>query len=390
MKVLLGGVPFGCDNVGDEAILACVTRLFRERLPAVELTVATGDPHTAERLGVGVTTCWGFDARPLDGFDAVVRDFDAYVWCGATGLSDYPHVALGLLERARRVGVATFVWAVGMDDTLNPVFFRVGGLRRKLLSLVGCIGLYESFLMRRIHRRMRRTLASCRGVWLRDPQSAARLARSGFESARVTADTAVFQQPAAAPRIPSVAGMRTLGLCLSSQRPVRDEQGLKEFLSSVLAHRATRIVAIPMNPKTDRALMERLAAELGHPANFLMFDGDAPEDVTAQAGACDLVLSSRLHLLILAANAGTPIMGVARGSKLANWLANFGLEPVGSVADCDWRRLARSVIATLDDATSRAEFGRVRDRAYADLHARFETAADEMFVILKGISDDRN
>ena len=29
MKILLGGVPFGCDNIGDEAILASVIGLVR-------------------------------------------------------------------------------------------------------------------------------------------------------------------------------------------------------------------------------------------------------------------------------------------------------------------------------------------------------------------------
>ena len=29
MKLLLGGVPLGCDNIGDEAIIACVVKLIR-------------------------------------------------------------------------------------------------------------------------------------------------------------------------------------------------------------------------------------------------------------------------------------------------------------------------------------------------------------------------
>ena len=41
MKILLGGIPLGCDNIGDEAILACVVKMLRESLPGVELAVAT-------------------------------------------------------------------------------------------------------------------------------------------------------------------------------------------------------------------------------------------------------------------------------------------------------------------------------------------------------------
>ena len=46
MRILQGGIPLGCDNIGDEAILACVVRMLRERVPDVALTVATNDPAT--------------------------------------------------------------------------------------------------------------------------------------------------------------------------------------------------------------------------------------------------------------------------------------------------------------------------------------------------------
>lgn len=389
MKILLGGVPFGCDNIGDEAILGCVVKLFRSRMPGIELTVATRDATTGERLGVAITSCWGFDGKPLDGFDLVVREYDAYVWCGATGLSDYPYVALDLLEHAQRQSVPTFVWGVGMDDELNPAFFKASGRRRKLLSLVGACGFYERLLRMRVHLRMRKVLSKCRGVWLRDPQSAARLLSSGFTAAKIAADTAILQESTGSAQFARMDGIKTLGLCISAQRNVGDERGLLSFLSTVLARKDFRIVAIPMNPKTDRELMGRLHLKLGRPDGFLMFEGDDPGLVVAQAGECDLVLSSRLHLLILAANAGTPIRGIARGSKLANWLANFNIAVSGSVDSCDWGSLARNVIKDLDDDNLRRSFEKVRATAYANLHARMNDAADEMFGILNGGADER-
>ena len=36
MKVLLGGIPLGCDNIGDEAIIACVVKMLKDSLPGVE------------------------------------------------------------------------------------------------------------------------------------------------------------------------------------------------------------------------------------------------------------------------------------------------------------------------------------------------------------------
>ena len=123
MKILLGGIPLGCDNIGDEAIIAGVVKMLRESIPGVGLTVATADGATGPLLGVDVAPPFGFAGCSKAGFADALRGHDAYIWCGATGLSDYPHVALDLLEIAQREGVATYVWGVGMDDELNPVFF---------------------------------------------------------------------------------------------------------------------------------------------------------------------------------------------------------------------------------------------------------------------------
>ena len=140
MRLLLGGIPLGCDNVGDEAIIAGVVKMLKESIPGVELTVATADASTAALLGVNVVPVFGFLDVGFCGFADEVRHHDAYIWCGATGLSDYPHVALELLEIAQGEGVPTFVWGVGMDDELNPVFFKVAGKRRFLLSFFGLVG----------------------------------------------------------------------------------------------------------------------------------------------------------------------------------------------------------------------------------------------------------
>ena len=373
MKILLGGIPLGCDNIGDEAIIAGVVKMLKESVPGVELTVATNDPATAQLLGVEVVPPFGFAGTPLDGFAAAVRGRDAYIWCGATGLSDYPDVALDLLEMAQREGVATFVWGVGMDDELNPVFFRAHGKRRLLLGCLGLVGWYERRLRGKLRRRIAAILPRCRGVWLRDPESAAMLATMGFAGAKVAADSAILLDESTnhEPRTTNHEP-RTLGLCISTQRQVADLAGLKGLLSDVRSA-GWKIVGIPMNPKTDRALLGKLGVEC--------IPGSTPEAVMAAAAECDVVLSSRLHLLILAANAGTPGLGIARGSKLANWLANFGRSVEGDVYDCKWDKVAEHVFAAPND---RGGWEAVRAKAYAALHGRLEAARRELVLGLEG------
>ena len=372
-RILLGGIPLGCDNIGDEAIVACVVKMLKESLPGVELTVATADPSTAANLGVNVVPGFGFLDVGFHGFAEEVRRHDAYVWCGATGLSDYPHVALELVEIAQREGVPTFIWGVGMDDELNPAFFKVHGRRRALLRLFGLVGWYERRLRTRLRRRIARVLPRCWGVWVRDPQSAAMLAAMGFPGAGVAADSAILMREGRAPARP-VAQERdppVLGLCISTQRQVSDLQGVRDLVAAVRAAGA-RVLGIPMNPKTDRALLEGLGVEC--------ISGTSPEAVAEAAATCDAVLSSRLHLLILAANVGTPILGIARGSKLANWLANFNRTVEGSVYDCDWRLVTDHVLAALRD---RGDWDCVRAAAYAKLTERFEKARREFVGALE-------
>lgn len=364
MKILLGGIPLGCDNIGDEAILACVVRLMREIAPSAELAVATNDAATATLLGVKVVPSYGFAGVSTKGFNAIVKAFDVYVWCGATGLSDYPFVALDLLRLAQKAGVRTFVWGVGMDNELNPVFFKARGRRRRLLACVGLVGLYEGILRRRLTRQVCATLPKCAGVWLRDPESAEVLARFGYGQAATTSDTAIYQSRST---VRTASRASTLGFCLSAQRAVTDTTGVKRFLAR-LSSAGLSVVGIPMNPKTDSVLLRTLGVTD-------IFGGTTPDAVARKAASCDLVLSNRLHLLILAANVGTPILGLARGSKLVNWLANFGETTEGSVFDCDWDALAAKVVRLLDDPPRlRAHFAVVRQAAYARLDARFEEA----------------
>ena len=368
MKILLGGIPLGCDNIGDEAIVACVVRMLKETLPGVELTVATADAATEDLLDVAVVPPFGFAGCPAAGFAEEVRRHDAYIWCGATGLSDYPHVALGLLEAACDAGVPAYIWGVGMDDELNPVFFKAHGKKRLLLMATGLLGWYERRLRARLARRIAAVLPRCRGVWLRDPQSAAMLARTGFPGADVGADTAILLRPRGLPEVPAE---KILGLCISTQRQVKDLDGVRRAIAAVESSGA-RVLGIPMNPRTDRALMESLGVEC--------IEGASPEAVLEAASRCRAVLSSRLHLLILAANAGTQVMGVARGSKVANWLANFGKEPEGSVDGCDWDRTAKRAIAALD---SRGDWDAVRKAAYDALDARLAKARAALAARLK-------
>ena len=392
MRVLLGGVPLGCDNIGDEAIVGCVVVLLRGLFPDAELVVSTRDREgTAARLGVGTVPLYGFGNDPdLRGFAAAVRNFDAYIWFGATGLSDYPEMALRLLRAARRAGVRTIVWGVGMNSELNPVYYRAYGRRRQLLTFASkcCFGLvdfvsaYEKSLRRRTLRHLRRELAECALVVLRDAPSVRELSKSGFVSAVEGADTAILQSSAAVPPLPESPGVTRIGFCISEQSAVRDFDGVRKLWDELLDDPARRIVLIPMNPVTDKKLMLGIAAGCRHADRIECLESADPAVVQACAGQCRVLVSSRLHLLILGSNAGTPGVGIERGSKISNYLAEFGETPAGTVKSCDFSGVRSRVERTLarPDSEVRAEVLKVM----AALHRRLDAAAEKLKKTLLG------
>ena len=87
LKILLGGIPLGCDNIGDEAILGCFTSLVRRLAPRAEITVCTAaEEDTAALLGVKTAPLYGFTREhPVSSFGRFVRKFDK---------SDRSHVVL--------------------------------------------------------------------------------------------------------------------------------------------------------------------------------------------------------------------------------------------------------------------------------------------------------
>ncbi|MBQ7179338.1 MAG: polysaccharide pyruvyl transferase family protein, partial [Victivallales bacterium] len=169
------------------------------------------------------------------------------------------------------------------------------------------------------------------------------------------ADTAIHQTASPVPPFPVIAGVRRIGFCISAQRELTQKKQLLELWERLLLLPDTRLVLIPMNPLTDKALMCRLASELPRKKSIELLESSDPAVVQACAAQCRVVVSSRLHLLILASNANVPVIGIERGSKIRNWLRNFNDTPAGTVANCDFEEIYRRILDILScDATLRS------------------------------------
>lgn len=363
MKILLGGVPFGCDNVGDEAILECAIALIRRIRPNAQITVSTHDEAaTAKKLGVTACELMGFDF-PYDRAAMARRleEHDVFIWCGATGLSDYPEIPLELVRIAKAAGRRVILWGVGMNTVLNPAKYSVlPGRRRKLLLGIQMLtlGLYDAVAfeeMRRVRRVKGRIAAGLAGVDLivtRDPESRVELLNCGLDhEVLVGADSALVLEPSPWERIPMPAEARSflespgrkVGICISTAAPrFKDLPGLIRWLDQLSCEEKLKILFLPMDPVTDLALMKDVRSRMSHPENSLVLEGRyEPAEVLGILPRLDVVVTSRLHLIILSSIVATPFVGISCGSKVDNFLHQHGLHAPATVTDCDFARLHR-------------------------------------------------
>ena len=156
MRILLGGVPFGRGNIGDEAILNCVVGIFKRNFPDAGLAVATADADSVARnFKVETLPAFGFDpAYTMRDFRRELKNFDMFVWAGGNGLSDYPHIGAELLENAQKLKLKTVIWQVGMSRELNPEFFQLHGRKLRMAELLGITRYWEHKLEQNIRRRL--------------------------------------------------------------------------------------------------------------------------------------------------------------------------------------------------------------------------------------------
>lgn len=351
----MAGVPFGRNNLGDEAILQCVIGMIREVAPNWEITVSTGKQvQTAAQLGVSTIPLIGFKPGITDENLAAeaINNHDAFLWAGATGLSDYPEIPLRLLELAEAAGKPAVVFCVGMNSELNPHLYHIrpgskrrlaDTLKRATLGTVDLVASAEEKKQSRTKERIRQGLNRARLVVVRDEESREELLRTGVSlPIQVGVDPAIGIAPASRDQWPSellppLEQFRTrVGLCFSSQRPMKDQAEVLAFLNHLLGHRNLALFGIPMNTVTDRPFLEWLRQGVDHPRRFFL----APEDTNAfQALALsaqmNLVVSSRLHLLIFAAFSKVPVIGIQRGSKISNFLSLYELPTAGSTDALD-------------------------------------------------------
>ena len=389
-RILIGGVPYGYDNLGDEAILACIVDGCRRVCPEAEITVLTGKPQETERrLGVrGIEFLLGEKRGQFAWSRDLVRAFrdtDLFIWGGANGLSDYPQMSLKTVLLAKVLGKKVMLYAVGFDPLrhqFHPNRPWKRWVSRAADTLLGRPGRFQSFyedVRTGVIRLCLRVV--CNRVDLitvRDSESGALLREYGVQRPplKVTADPTTLLldgEPDVRPlrALPPADGGGLIGVGISSQQapPPAVQKGFAQALDYLVQKFGVRILFIPMNPQTDQVLMGEIRERMKEKKKAENLKGGiTPEELLPTIRRTDLIISSRLHLLIMALVCNVPCVGLSRGGKIDNFLHRIGLEAAGDVREIDASRLRKACEQTWLDRT------RIRERMWKALGDMREAA----------------
>jgi len=362
-KILICGVPYGCDNVGDEAILASIVALLREMKTNLEIGVVTVKPgETAEKLGIkGIPLL--FDpagGRPLwtDEIRQACKWAQVYVHGGATGIHDYPMHMLKGLRLAKECGCKTIVYGTG-GGPYHHKFWE--GRKTRLLSVASkaTLGMVdfrrvaEGIVAKRYHKAILDGLNAVDLLLVRDVETRQTLIRYGMSSAgvHVSGDSVFALEPSPEDAADKIAADTKLwpddkpiaGVCISSQKQVVDMGAVVRMCDEIIEEYGAHVLFVPMNPHTDDRVGGDIASKMKHGAETRMIRGyKEPEDLLAFLSRLHVIISSRLHLIIMGAVAGVPSVGIGRGSgKVTNFLGRFGLEPAGDYLSVNHDTLRR-------------------------------------------------
>jgi polysaccharide pyruvyl transferase CsaB len=332
-RVLIGGVGYGLGNVGDEGILEGIVQDIRSVIPAVDITALTWSTEaTANLLGVRavrtriqsvVEQVARSDVIICGGASIIAEYYDKHASI-TEKLKSYPGYPLTLVTLAKVLRKKVMVYAVGVEPIESPWFKRWVA---RSLSLV------DAFTVR---DEASKQLLSEWGDVSRVTVAADPAFNLSPPPAKVT-DEFLRAQGLEFPNNALLVGMSFA----YEPRFVKklDEQidFFTELAQELIVENNAYIILIPMNtnPVLDCQGLTRVAQRLPTSRVAVLKGNYYPSQVIGLVSRLDLVISSRMHLLIFSAIANTPFAAVSRGPKIDAFARRLGTEPVARVEALD-------------------------------------------------------
>ncbi len=320
-------------NLGDHAILQAMCQELRAAAPQIELAVLSRNPERAAR---------DFGARALrPGWRGSLAVWRAaaqadLVLCGGGGLFQDDDSLVKMPYWAVRVGLARILSGRVVGYALGVGPLRAASSRLFARLAFACM---EQVSVRdRRAQKVAQELTTRPVAVLPDPALVLRpedseTARRWLAARGVPLDGRPLIGVAARRWFPPQA--RLIPHRVTSRLPVADPhaspQGealtllLAQVLDRIAARRGAHVLFLPTytaRSEADDRVCEQVRARMTQPAQMLLID-DAPL-YKAVCGELSVVLGGRMHPTILAASAGTPVVGLAYNQKFHGFFELIG------------------------------------------------------------------
>lgn len=298
-KIVISGY-YGFGNMGDEAILSSIVRRLNEKIPDLSVTVlsASFTSYLSQQFNVKCVN----RMSPL----SVTREMagaDLFISGGG-----------GLLQDVTGVNTVRYYLAL---VKLAKIFCR------KVMYYAQGIGPLHSESARRLVRDFSEPVDV---ITVRDEESRSLLEDIGVSRPPVivTADPVITLEGASLCRAVEMMKQEGLDPASGERRiaiSVRPWNTEKDYLSEIASAASAlsrkygaRIVLIPFQKSQDLETCEALAEKIEGAA---VVRGDyTPEDLIAFIASMDFLIAMRLHALIFAASAETPMAGIVYDPKV--------------------------------------------------------------------------
>jgi len=147
---------------------------------------------------------------------------------------------------------------------------------------------------------------------------------------------------------------------------------------SALSTRGYRVNFLVHELKTDRRLIDQVAAASPHPFEIAHFDRAL--DIKTYLGRCSLIVGSRYHALVSAMSQGVPAIATGWSHKYLHLMRDFGCE------DYLIDLAEENVSARFNDLLEPESLMRVRARLAATAQPLYDKSRlmwDEVFSLLR-------
>ena len=327
---------YGRGNTGDDAILEAIVAQLREVCPDAPLTVLSRRPRQTE-LRYRVRSSYTFDpfafCRAVKGARLFLSGGGSLIQDATSNRSLWYY--LWTISTAHRLGAAVMMYGCGIGPVSRP------GNRRYTESVLNrCVSL----------------------ITLREDGSLQELRRLGVTVPQtVTADPAVLLRAATPSQTAAFLRKNGIGetdrLLLISPRAWRTMRSREPELCRAAAELAEkyglRPVLFAMQPDIDLPICQRMAERL--PGAVTVSAPTSGSLVLGVLSRAALVISVRLHTLIFAAGAGTPMVGISYDPKVSGFLRYLGQPDPPELESVTAEELVRRSESALSDAPQTEE-----------------------------------